>query len=813
MDSAARKIQKFFRTRRGISGPGFKLTAPRVVSTATTLDASVNLSKIYTGIPKGFDEVVGYVNLRGAIRIRFSDGKWIGKNPEGCKYFIAKTKGLAVIMTSSKIEVQGSGNFEEAYLKCIKNGWISKSLIRSSPKYKIINCVFRVNHTINIELLRDFIVNLLPMGMIEEKPKEIIEELRAPSLAVKFKKPKITYQFFKNGTILFSGIKKISDIEVPVEFFKQFFTKHGFDPKHVFSNSEKKATTDRYPLAGTWNSLVNPVPRGYYIRPGQNKMPRLYPYEYYKKLAGGGHVLESTVDLGPIAPKVKKAFEEAGVTIPTSTLEIFRRAGHPLERVTNKKEYAGTKNRRAPAWNAVKNGFYVRPGPGQQPYWYKVPKGMAAGRKTVIDSYSKAGRNIPNSVREIFKISKNVKVNNSLRKHEFLMGSNGILRINGKQATRLTKTQLLAISRNSNIAAVDKKMKVPAIIEYIKKHVAPKGVGKFDFEIGEIKYKLLQNKRVRRLKPGMAVTTREWATMKPSEKLSILRKFMNLNEIKMHNSSQQFNIIYSKIHPPEKSVSPVSSAGGVSPASPANSNFNKELEFAIQLQQNLGNYYKNGNEVNFMKIYKNIPLSARGIRLKTKVDKAYSTFVKNSKNIRKRNVYSSKINPPKWASGNLKNNYRKFLTNLAFKVPKITDKKLKEAAKTWLSARAPANKGSPARNVENAITGVVRRIPARLPVTRKSPSIPARSPPKERAPPNQTRNYVYKIPVNFSNKMEMLGLNSRGNWTWNEIRAALKDEAKLKKLKKAWNSNVVAKASPTGTTSRVKRKVPRKKKT
>ena len=115
----------------------------------------------------------------------------------------------------------------------------------------------------------------------------------------------------------------------------------------------------------------------------------------------GNH--KEMVNVGPmnlkaVAPKVAKAFRNVGQPIPESTLAIFRNSGFPLENLETKSA-VGLKNRRAPSWNATKPGFYVRPGPGQQPYWFKVPKVLASGRKTVISTYQKAGRNIPQAVK------------------------------------------------------------------------------------------------------------------------------------------------------------------------------------------------------------------------------------------------------------------------------------------------------------------------------------------------------------------------------------------------------------------------------
>jgi hypothetical protein len=108
------------------------------------------------------------------------------------------------------------------------------------------------------------------------------------------------------------------------------------------------------------------------------------------------------------ATAVAKAYANSKVNIPNHARKIFKNEfGLNLEVPSeNKKTYANTSNRRASSWNATRNGFYVRPGPGKQPYWAAVPAGINAGRKTVIKKYTNAGVNIPRSVRNIFKIWK-----------------------------------------------------------------------------------------------------------------------------------------------------------------------------------------------------------------------------------------------------------------------------------------------------------------------------------------------------------------------------------------------------------------------
>jgi hypothetical protein len=562
MNAAARKIQEAFRKKHTNSGLGFRMTKPKIISTVAELNVSVNFKNIYTTNPKGFDEVTGYVHLRAKPRMRYTGGEWIGSGPEGCKYFIAKTKNMTIVMTPKTFKVSGVGKFLDAYIKAAKNGWVSKYGVRT-PKYKIINGKFSVNHTFDLPVLANYLNHNIPKTMLDEKVAVGLEELRTPALVARFKKPKFTYQFFKNGTILFSGIKKLSDIDVPPELFRQFFTKYEFYADDIFGGAPKARAQNRNPSAGTWNKLVSPVPKGYYIRPGANGQPRLYPYQYYSKLANGPYILENTVNLGPLATKVKKAFKDIGQNIPQSTLNVFRNAGHPLNKSPVAAGYAGPAERRAPGWNATHPGFYVRPGAGGQPYWYSIPKGKAAGRKTVIAAYTKAGRNIPAAVRAIFKISNNVKINNSKKVHEYIKGANGILRINGKQATRLTKAELVAIARNEKIAEVNNKMKPANIIAYLTKRKMPEGLGTYNVNVGSIKYKFLANARVRRLKPGKQPTTRDWSTMKPAERSALVNRYINKENkanFAKKTLSAQYAILYEMASKGPKSASSTGSS-------------------------------------------------------------------------------------------------------------------------------------------------------------------------------------------------------------------------------------------------------------
>lgn len=690
-------------------GSSIRFSRSKITVFMVAVDAQVNIPNIFTTAPIGFREVYGsHAIAKGwTPQIRYHEGKWIG-NPTSVNHVFAKRGGLLVHITSKQITVSGSGNLEQIYIilnKCYENGWITQANRNKNYQVKYINGVFKVNKKINLEALSKLLESSplllekpsLRSGKVEapfealnspnrgggntgspntntnewglgygERPEPLYvpekkKRIKAPrktlkSLVLKFKKPKFTYTVFENGTVAFTGIKSPSDIEVPKELFKQIFTAPGssnvtfgnFVTKKGETNKERLAR--RYPSAGTWNKLVSPVPRGYYIRPGSNNQPRLYPYEYYKKLEEGPVVLNSKANLKSVYTKVKKAFEKVGKPIPAHTLKVFRNAGYPLNNAPqeNKKKYANTANRRAPSWNAEKPGFYVRPGPGRQPYWAAIPAGVAAGRKTVIKKYTEAGKNIPAAVRRIFSIGSNVVTATNGPKHNLTVNS-GVLKINGREWTRLTQPELLAIARNLGIAGASNasgKKNIAAMIQRRAK-------GKTPVEV---------------------------------------------------------------VLPPVARPPP--------PPSPSNSNSNnnfaKELEYAVRLQQNLGNAYKNGNEGLFMVKYKELPSGARGNPLKANINRAYKQFLSNVKEL---------------------------------------------------------------RGIKNAK--------------------------KARAPVNQRLYNVYNLPVNFSNQLERRGINSGGNWTWSEIRAALKGKSvapkEITRLKNVWDKNVVAKT--TRKTIRKKKKV------
>lgn len=738
-----------------------KVSRPKITAQIVSIKTAVDIGAVFDKAPTGFTEVAGYDRTFRKPVARYVTGSgWIG-DAFGIKKVLAKKGKQTVSLTSDTVEVLGAGNFEAALLACVKNGWAPRSLLRAEPTYKKIDGQFNVNKDFVLEELASELKGLPPSFGPEVRPFE--PEL-FPAVVLRLKKLGWTYQFFKNGTVLFSGLKHPKDLDLVPELFKKFFTDFGVSTL-VFAGTSPRIgmpkaaprgnkLAERYKLAGTWNRL-RPAPDGYYIRPGTDGKPRLYPWILFERRGGGfygefGEVHRENVpirkmNLKAVAPKVAAAFKKAGRPIPAATAKVFANAGYPLN--TNENEngagpVTGHANRRAPSWNATRNGFYVRPGPGQQPYWFKIPKGIASGRKTVISTYTKAGRNIPKAVRNIFKIGNNVQTAGEARVHRVVMGLDGILRINNRQATRLTKKELLAIARNMNIPEANAKATPATLIERIRRkaNVGQRPNRTYDVLVNGMFYKFLNAGRLERTTGAGIRTTRNWTTIPVAEQNKLAAAIIPENIRAEWNGvakANRFNTLRAVLasKKPAKVPSPPRPAPTPSPSSASssvNNNTTRELEYAVRLAENLGNAYKNGNESNFLKIYKALPLGKRGkVPLKANVNRAYKKFVKETKGLRKnegpRAAYRARITVPNWMPTAKANSYKNFVTNLVLAKPKKSQKDIKAAVRAWMNREVPQSPARAARNIENMVTGEIRHVPAYAPVRRPTPNIPKRT--------------------------------------------------------------------------------------
>ena len=771
--AAARKIQQVFRKRRVFTNSqgSWKTSSSSLTAKIVTFKLPTNFRSVFESAPKGFSEITGYKASFKKPVVRWVSGQgWIG-DADGVNKVIAKKGQQTIVLTDKYFDVMGLGNYEQAILAIVRNGWAPKFLAQAPPTYKKIDGIFYVNRPFILPDLREELKKL-PESMVENLGRYEPNVGGVPAIVLKLKNPKWTYQFFQNGTVLFTGIKDPSERDAPRQLFKEFF-----GPKYdmvamlamnlgkeaairkpgVQGAAAKKAKlANRNPLASSWNMTP---PQGFYIRPGTNGKPRLYKWRKMEKEPQSGEwVNRGALNMSGVGPKVVKAYANAGVPIPRATLNAFIRAGHPLANAapaSAKKAGAAPKNRRAPSWNATKEGFYVRPGPGKQPYWFAVPAGLAAGRKTVIKTYTEAGRNIPAAVRAIFKIPVNVKTNvvtvgnqgafKPGLQHVVKMGLNRVLRINNRQATRLTKAELLAIARNMNIPEANAKMAPARLISLIqnKAGVSNKLNRSYDVFVNGTFYTLLNNGRVEKTTSNGVQTRRAWATIPVDEQNKIAKKLLPANlhaEYNATGKANRFNTLRAVAagKKPAKAPSPARPRSKTpSPPSSANSNagnarFALELEYAIRLATNLGNLSRNGNDALFMKNYDKLPLGARGNPLKANVDRLYKRFVKEIKAARANEAprarYTSRIQIPNWMPANKVQAYKNLVTNLAFQKPKPAQKNMKAAIKGWLNREVPLSPPRAARTVENAVTGEMKHIPAYVPKPRKTPNIPKRSP-------------------------------------------------------------------------------------
>ena len=829
------KVQRLWRAKRVFTNNqlGWKVSSSKITTQVVTFKADVDLGALFKNTPKGFSEITGVKATSKNVKLRWTPGTgWIG-DLEGVTKFTIKKGQHTVVLTGSSVDILGPGNYEPALLACVKSGLVSKTLLRTKPTYKNINGIFYVNKPFILKDLAEELRNL-PASM-REKIIPYAKEAGVPAVVLKLKDPKWTYQFFQNGTVLFAGIKDPSELDEPRKLFKQFFTEYGVVPFLVMNlgkpaaigkpavkntGAKKAALANRNPLAGTWNALKKPPP-GFYIRPGTNGKPRLYMWRKMEK----NKTTKEWKNLGPmnltaVAPKVAKAFANAGHNIPQSTLNAFRNAGYPLP--TNVKEAAGPSNaRRAPSWNATKPGFYVRPVPGQQPYWFKVPSGLASGRKTVITTYAKAGRNIPAAVRAIFGISGNVKTNTGAA-HKIEMGLNQMIRINGRQATRLTKAQLVAVARNMNIPQANATLNPAQLIKLIQNKSGIKGIGNrtYNLKLNDVYYRFLNNGRVEKTqanKKGFAQrTTRNWATIPTSDQNKIAKAFLSANyhaayNLQPKNKKYAALLIYKNSKKPLP-VTPSNNSNSNSNSNLGNlANFGAELEMELKTQQHknayknlVGNYYRNENANRLLKRLSKLPATAK----KTNVNKAIKTFAKESIVNARRHIieanYKSKVTAPNWIPGNIKNAYKTALLGAALQVNNKgkypTQKAVKNAMQSWINQHVPKI-AKAAHTKENVFTGETIHVPAWNPPKnprvnvpkRLSPPRPASKPKAAAAAPKKKAKAApagkkYRLNENSNNvnnlgsALMLAGLNTKGTYSWNN----LVHSGVNKKYKNAW---------------------------
>jgi hypothetical protein len=325
------------------------------------------------------------------------------------------------------------------------------------------------------------------------------------------------------------------------------------------------------------------------------------------------------------------------------------------------------------------------------------------------------------------------------------------LRINGKQATRIPVGELLAIARNLGIAQVNAKTSKVNLMAYIKTRTGTSNRPNrsADVLIDGLYYKFLNNGRVRRVTEEGVATEREWATLGADVRQKIAKKLLTpdlFNEYNSLNLGNRFNAIRAVLQGKKANVAKAAANKAAANKAAANKAAANAKAAAEEEARNNAETEAMARQLEF------------NLRLTQNLGNAY-----NKDNTRK--LIRALNGLPKGAKGKpLKKNvealYKRFVKNAYM-----------------LRGRGELKK-----------------------------------PRKERAEPNRRLNYVYAIPrnaTNLSNTLEGLGVNTRKNMTWNEIRVAVKGKVtatQMKKLKEKWTKNVMNKVK-LGTVGPVKRKV------
>jgi hypothetical protein len=599
-------------TRRNINA---QVSHAKVTSMVSKVKYAVDFEKILSSGTK-FEEISAYPEKSSKATIRITKTKRMvsANSNKPIRSIRVKFDGFTVIFYKTYFDIFGVDAWDLAKDAIIENGWATEALREKLVEFQSINGKFSLGKKINTTKFAAATSVLdksqyeIKFGLKQKRGKgrakmlerfetrqrniefnenmsntnqeqgyepmympELVKR-KVPAVIIKYKPANITFQVFSSGIVLFAypGIGQPEDI-------RNFFVDILMTVQYIFENIQTPSTTgnrhaNRYPIArqlglggfaykvGKESFTVIP-PNGFYIRPGTNQKPRLYRWknEHGQKLT----LTQKN------ATTVAKAFANAKVPIPNHTKRVFKNEFNlnlNKPKNENKKVYANTANRRAPSWNATRNGFYVRPGPGKQPYWAAVPAGILAGRKTVIKKYTNAGVNIPKAVRNIFKIGNNVKTAGN-RKHIVTLGNNDVLRINGRQVTRLVIGELLSVAKNLGIPQANNKSTKPELIKMIQKH--------------------------------MGIVTRQEKAQEVGKKRKEAEKVAKV-EAKKAKAVQ------------EKAL-------------------NNELQIKTTVRAALGNKYTNTLGNRFLNIYRQLPSGLRGKPLKPNVNKALKKFVLNVK--------------------------------------------------------------------------------------------------------------------------------------------------------------------------------------
>jgi hypothetical protein len=137
------------------------------------------------------------------------------------------------------------------------------------------------------------------------------------------------------------------------------------------------------------------------------------------------------------------------------------------------------------------DGYYCRPNAQGSPNCYKIPaKITASARSTVIEAYKRVGVDVPKRVRDIFELKTETQgltsVDLRIERQTYRGKVTHVLKIGGRQCSRLTEDQIENAARRLHIPGVHKGMGVSKMCERLR-GFAEQGAKK-SFELDGVPY-------------------------------------------------------------------------------------------------------------------------------------------------------------------------------------------------------------------------------------------------------------------------------------------------------------------------------------
>lgn len=423
----------------------YGLSLPQITGRTVSFTCDFSRFKLPTTLPPGFLTIEGRRTIKSPVIVRVTRTHGVLGSGTVNHWYIKTTNGFAIVHRSGVVQVSSPN----------ATGQVARQLERilpglSNPKIVKFDARMDVNRSLKLESIHRFFPYSLGTWLYEPELANRAE--------VRWKSPSMTLIMYMTGQIQIFGaskpreamdvVRRIIDHVTPQHMFRSSrYGGWGTGAKPL-SKTEKleKNRMNKLNVRHPWVTGYNQIPPpGQYIRPGPNGKPRLYNIPANPKLS---------------AAKVEKAYQKAGIHMPQHVRNIFRTLEATMV------FYGASKGAdRAPSWNAKKNGHYVAPGPGKQPYFYKLPKNLKGGFETARSRYTKAGINVPHHVRNLFGVG---TPNRSPVLNRPTMHVVQNTTVNGKSYKKLTTNQLVAIARNLGNAGANSKMTKAVLFERIK---------------------------------------------------------------------------------------------------------------------------------------------------------------------------------------------------------------------------------------------------------------------------------------------------------------------------------------------------------